>query len=97
MTISPVTISHGNLSIKVKGKGGKGSKDEAHNLLEVDGASVGKLVEALNALGVKSADLTGILQAMHAAGALNGDWMKYCVVRMNYGFFSREILPKAKK
>ncbi|MBI2601596.1 MAG: flagellar basal body P-ring protein FlgI [Deltaproteobacteria bacterium] len=71
VTINPVTISHGDLSIKVTQKDQKEEADQS--MLTVKGATVGELVEALNLFGVKPVDLVGIIQAMHTAGALNGD------------------------
>lgn len=70
VTISKITITHGDLSIQV----GKGAdKKSAKSVAAVDGTTVGKLVETLNGLGVKPADLVGILQAIHAAGALQAE------------------------
>ncbi|MBP6217779.1 MAG: flagellar basal body P-ring protein FlgI [Oligoflexales bacterium] len=74
ISIHPVTISHGDLSIKVQSQDKKaGAKKSSQSLLPVQGATVADLVGALNALGVKPADLTGILQSMHAAGAIDGE------------------------
>lgn len=76
ISLSPVTIAHGDLSIKVEGttsSNGKAAKGADTSIVRVKKATIGGLVETLNALGVKPQDLVGILQAMHAAGALKGD------------------------
>ncbi len=72
--ISKVAIAHGNLSIKVSGKDGKGKEggDEKVMLLDT-GASVGDLVQALNKMGISPKDLISILQSIKAAGALHGE------------------------
>jgi flagellar P-ring protein precursor FlgI len=84
VVIQPVAIAHGDLSIKIDGKGGKGTAKGAgsgvasKNVVKLDKeggapATVGDLVETMNALGVRPADLVGILQAIHAAGALKAE------------------------
>ena len=65
--ISPVSIAHGDLTIRV------GNKPSGKGLINLPSATVGDLVESLNAIGVKPPDLIGILQALHAAGALNAE------------------------
>ena len=74
VTVSPVTISHGTLSVKVKDEN---NVDEStfsdQSIVKVPTATVSDLVESLNALGVKPVDLVAIIQAMHAAGAVNGE------------------------
>jgi len=70
VVIQPVTIAHGDLSIKV---GGKKSKDSDKSVVNMGGSTVGDLIESMNALGVKPADLVGILQTMHASGALQAE------------------------
>ena len=67
VSIAPVTIAHGTLSIKV----GEGESVGAETMVAVDKVTVGGLVKSLNQLGVKPTDLVGILQAIAAAGALN--------------------------
>jgi flagellar P-ring protein precursor FlgI len=86
--ISTIAISHGNLSVQVKGSGSGAnstpvrgpssvgdSKDEKHQRVALvkKPANVGELVKALNALGVTPKDLITILQTIKAAGALQGD------------------------
>ena len=68
VTISPVAISHGSLSIQVGG-----AKGADQGVVNVAGTTVGKLVESLNSLGVRPADLVGIIQALRASGALQAD------------------------
>jgi len=82
--ISPIVISHGDLSIQVapelpKGRGlasvsrQKNTKEE-HRVFHLDkGSKVGDVVKAMNKLGVTPGDLITILQNIKAAGALQGD------------------------
>lgn len=69
VVISPVAISHGDLSIKIGDK----KNDGGQNVVPIGGSSVGELMETLNALGVKPHDLVGILQSLHASGALQAE------------------------
>ena len=80
VNISTVAISHGNLSLQVKGPennsttpanatAGKGARVAVLK----KSANVGDLVKALNALGVTPKDLITILQTIKAAGALQGE------------------------
>lgn len=73
VTVSPVTIAHGDLSIKVKAPNAEDTDEQDHALVKLPQATVGGLVKSLNELGVKPKDLVGILQAIHAAGALQGE------------------------
>jgi flagellar P-ring protein precursor FlgI len=66
VVINDVTVAHGELSIQI-------SKTKEKRVVDIDGTTVGKLVESLNSMGVKPADLIGILQAIHTAGALNAE------------------------
>ncbi len=73
--VSPVAVSHGQLSIRV-GKSKEEDKKESQpqGVVSLDGqATVGSLLETLNNLGVKPPDLIGIVQAIHAAGALQAE------------------------
>ena len=72
VVISPVTISHGDLSISVGAGGGSGKK-KGNSLVNFGGTSVSKLVEGMNAMGMKPVDLVGVMQALQSAGALQGD------------------------
>ena len=68
--IGAVTISHRNLSLKIKKP--EPGDPESRNIVSVEGATVGGVINSLNALGVRPGDLVGILQAIAAAGALHG-------------------------
>ena len=70
--ISKVAISHGDLSLKVGGEGGK--KGDGDKVIVIDeSANVGDIVKAMNRLGVTPKDLITILQNVKAAGALQAD------------------------
>lgn len=69
--ISPVAISHGDLSIRVNGSSKKGSGGKVFML--DDSASVGAIVKAMNRLGVSPKDLITILENIKAAGALQAE------------------------
>ncbi len=71
VVISPVTISHGDLSISVGG-GGAGKKKGAA-VMNLGGSTVSKLIEGMNAMGMKPTDLIGVMQALQSAGALQGE------------------------
>lgn len=68
VSITPVTIAHGDLSISVKGGNPKGDR-----LNELKGATVSDLVKLLNTLGVQPKDLTAIFQTIKATGALQAE------------------------
>lgn len=72
VTISPVTISHGDLSISVGSKT-KSEKPKQQRVVSMGGTTVGKLVESMTAMGMKPADLISILQTLNNAGALQGE------------------------
>lgn len=72
VVISPVTISHGDLSISVGGGSG-GGKKKGNSLINFGGSNVSKLVEGMNAMGMKPVDLVGVMQALQSAGALQGE------------------------
>jgi len=66
--ITPVAISHGDLSIQVK----KGENPQ--RVMELSsGANVADLVKALNTLGVQPKDLTAIFQTLKETGALQAE------------------------
>ena len=81
VTISPVAISHQDLSIEVKDPkapagGDEDPKTEGVVLVQEkgkNGVSVSSLIKALNALGVKPKDLTAIFQTLRKLGALQAD------------------------
>lgn len=72
VVISPVTISHGDLSISVGGSGGGGKKKGAA-VVNLGGSTVSKLIEGMNSMGMKPNDLIGVMQALQSAGALQGE------------------------
>lgn len=72
VVISPVTISHGDLSISV-GSGGGGGRKKGNSLINFGGTSVSKLVEGMNEMGMRPSDLVGVMQALQSAGALQGE------------------------
>lgn len=69
VSITPVSIAHGDLSIQVKGGNAKGGE----RLYELRGATVSDLVKLLNTLGVQPKDLTAIFQTIKATGALQAE------------------------
>ncbi|MBC7384628.1 MAG: flagellar basal body P-ring protein FlgI [Cryobacterium sp.] len=72
ITITPVAIAHGDLSIQVGGTGGAAGKNGRVAELK-SGSSVSDLVKALNALGVQPKDLTSIFQTLKSMGALQAE------------------------
>ncbi|MBN21899.1 MAG: flagellar biosynthesis protein FlgA [Bdellovibrionaceae bacterium] len=72
VSISPVAISHGDLSIEVGDSKSKNPKTE--NILNVEkGANVSDLVKVLNTLGVRPKDLSAIFQTLKKTGALQAE------------------------
>ncbi len=69
--VSPVAISHGDLTIEVKG-GGEGAKPGTLYFMD-KGTSLNELVKSLNALGTTPEDIISIFQALKRDGALIGD------------------------
>lgn len=69
VSITPVAISHGDLSIEVKSK----AKERVVRLNGGKAANVSDLVKALNALGVGPKDLTAIFQTLRRVGALQAE------------------------
>jgi flagellar P-ring protein precursor FlgI len=72
VVIAPVSIAHGELSLKV-GEKKKDDKAGGQKVVGVNGTTVSSLLESLNAMGVSADDLVGILQAVHSAGALQAE------------------------
>jgi len=71
--MSQVAISHGNLSIEIKGEGGGGG-DKPKRLYYVDQkTTLSDLVKSLNALGATPEDLISIFQALKKNGAIVAD------------------------
>lgn len=70
--VKPVAISHGNLSIEVKGEGAKsGSKGSMFYMDK--GTTLNELVKSLNAFGATPEDLISIFQTLKKDGALIGE------------------------
>ena len=73
VVVSPVAISHADLTIEVKGDGGdKSGKPNTMYFME-KGTTLNELVKSLNAFGVGPEDLISIFQALKKDGALVGD------------------------
>ena len=72
--VAHVAISHGDLTIEVKGDGNadKGAKPSTLYYME-KGTSLSELVKSLNAFGVAPEDLISIFQTLKKNGALIGD------------------------
>ncbi len=71
VTISPVAVAHGTLSVIIN----QGQADEQENrVMELQGnATIGELVNGLNSIGASPDDLVTILQSIKAAGALQAE------------------------
>lgn len=73
VNVLPVAISHGDLTIEVKGDGAdKSGKPNTIYFME-KGTSLNELVKSLNALGVAPEDLISIFQSLKREGALVGE------------------------
>jgi flagellar P-ring protein precursor FlgI len=73
ISITPVAIAHGDLSIEIKDGSASTGKKGGHVVQLQSGASVSDLVKALNTLGVQPKDLTAIFQTLRQVGALQAD------------------------
>lgn len=74
ITITPVAIAHGDLSIQVGGTGPSATAGKTGRVAELkSGSSVSDLVKALNTLGVQPKDLTSIFQTLKSMGALQAE------------------------
>jgi flagellar P-ring protein precursor FlgI len=72
--VSPVAISHGDLTIEVKGDGGGEKSAKPSSLYYMEkGTSLNELVKSLNAFGVGPDDLITIFQTLKKDGALIGE------------------------
>lgn len=69
--VSPVAISHGDLSIEVKGDDSKNGKGSVYYMEK--GTTLSELVKSLNAFGVTPEDLISIFQSLKRDGALVGE------------------------
>lgn len=73
ITVRPVAISHGDLTIQVEGEGG-GQDEGGDNFYYMqERTNLSELVESLNALGTTPEDLISIFQALKSNGALTGE------------------------
>ena len=80
VSIAPIAIAHGDLSIQVKGQKPErivelkpGPRADADEGLRNGNATVSDLVKLLNALGVAPKDMTAIFQTVKATGALQAE------------------------
>lgn len=72
VSIHPVAISHGDLTIEVKDTAARGNRSK--RITEVqEGTSVADLVKVLNSIGAQPRDLTAIFQMLKQVGALQGE------------------------
>lgn len=73
ITIMPVAIAHGDLTIQVGGGGAASASKGGHVAELKSSSSVSDLVKALNTLGVQPKDLTSIFQTLKSMGALQAE------------------------
>lgn len=73
ITVSPVAISHGDLTIQVEGEGGGQDEGGDNFYFMQERTNLSELVESLNALGTTPEDLISIFQALKSNGALTGE------------------------
>lgn len=71
--VRPVAISHGNLTVEVKGDGDSKSAKPGSVFYMEKGTSLSELVKSLNAFGVTPEDLISIFQTLKRDGALIGE------------------------
>lgn len=74
IVLRPVAISHGDLTIEVKGDGGGAAKANGKSFYYMKKqTTLNELVKSLNAFGTTPEDLISIFQALKRNGALVGD------------------------
>lgn len=74
LVLQPVAISHGDLTIEVKGEGGGAAGKNGQSLYFVDQkTTLNDLVKSLNAFGATPEDLISIFQALKNNGSLVAD------------------------
>jgi flagellar P-ring protein precursor FlgI len=74
VNVLPVAISHGDLSIEVKGDSGGDKSGKPNTLYMMEkGTTLNELVKSLNAFGASPEDLISIFQSLKRDGALVGD------------------------
>jgi flagellar P-ring protein precursor FlgI len=71
--VKPVAISHGDLTVEVKGEGDAKSAKPGSIYYMEKGTSLSDLVKSLNAFGVAPDDLISIFQTLKRDGALVGE------------------------
>ncbi len=71
--VSPVAISHGDLTVEVKGDGDAKEAKPGTVYFMDKGTTLGELVKSLNAFGVTPEDLISIFQTLKRDGALVGE------------------------
>lgn len=73
--LKPVAISHGDLTIEIKGEGGEGGDEAKKGYLHYldKKTTLNELVNSLNTLGATPEDLISIFQALKRNGALVGE------------------------
>ena len=78
--ISPVAVSHGNVSVRILSSGGKTKgtqikiyENKAKLVTLAPRSTLNSLVKALNRIGTTPRDLISILQAIKSAGALSAE------------------------
>ena len=71
--VRPVAISHGDLTVEVKGEGDAKSAKSGSIFYMDKGTSLSELVKSLNAFGVTPDDLISIFQTLKRDGALVGE------------------------
>jgi flagellar P-ring protein precursor FlgI len=71
--VRPVAISHGDLTVEVKGDGDSKAAKPGSVFYMEKGTSLSELVKSLNAFGVTPEDLISIFQTLKRDGALVGE------------------------
>ena len=71
--VKPVAISHGDLTVEVKGEGDSKSAKPGSVYYMEKGTTLSELVKSLNAFGVAPEDLISIFQTLKRDGALIGE------------------------
>ena len=71
--VKPVAISHGDLTVEVKGEGDSKSAKPGSVYYMEKGTTLSELVKSLNAFGVAPEDLISIFQTLKRDGALVGE------------------------
>jgi flagellar P-ring protein precursor FlgI len=72
ISLGPVAISHGNLTIDIGGSSGKDSQKNHIKFIE-NRTKIGDIIKVLNSMGATPEDLISIFQALKRNGSLIGD------------------------